>query len=168
MSESNHPAMSATAIVTAFESAAITALQELAQLEAFPASTMPEIGEMQAEEIVLAAINLQRSLPGAMTLVISAKVAEQLAARYLPEGTIVTAELIDDVAGEFANVMAGQAKTILKGTPYHFGMSPPVVTRAANFTGLAKAAAGNRAISLDCELGPVLLIVDLLPCPNIA
>ena len=52
--------------------------------------------------------------------------------RYLPEGTALTDEMIDDVAGEFANVIAGQAKTILKGTPYHFTLSTPVVTRAAS------------------------------------
>lgn len=164
MSESNLPTMPATVVTTAFQSAAITGLQELAQLEAIPASTMPAIGEMSAGAIVLATIQLRRSVPGTMTLVLSAKAAEQLAARYLPEGTFVTAELSDDVAGEFANVMAGQAKTILKGTPYHFGMSTPVVTHAANTAQLPAAA--HCAILLACELGPVLLIVDLPPCSD--
>ena len=37
----------------------------------------------------------------------------------------------DDAAGEFANVIAGQAKTMLKGTVYHFNLSTPQPASAA-------------------------------------
>src|SRR5438128_10810943 len=108
----------------AFQSAAITALQELTQIEAFPEPTLSAI-ELPSGDVVLAAIRLLRPVPGTMTLVLTPDTATQLAARYLPEGTQLSNEMIDDVAGEFANVIAGQAKTILKGTPYHFAMTTP-------------------------------------------
>jgi CheY-specific phosphatase CheX len=101
-----------------------------------------------------------------MTLILCPATAGQLAVRYLPEGTFLTEDLIDDVAGEFANVIAGQAKTILKGTPYHFSMSTPVVTRAATLSQLLLVADAKRTMPLAAELGRVLLLVDLPPCPN--
>jgi CheY-specific phosphatase CheX len=36
--------------------------------------------------------------------------------------------VIGDTIGELANVVAGQSKTALKGTPYHFLLSIPTVT----------------------------------------
>jgi CheY-specific phosphatase CheX len=148
----------------AFQSAAITALQELTQIEAFPDLSAAE--RLPPGEVVLAAIGLLRPIPGTMTLVLTANTAAQLAARYLPEGTQLSGEMIDDVAGEFANVIAGQAKTILKGTRYHFTMSVPAVTRQASHAPSPIVADAGLAASLISELGRVLLLVDLPPCPN--
>lgn len=148
----------------AFQSAAITALQELTQIEAFPDLSAAE--RMPTGEVVLATIRLLRSVPGTMTLVLTTETASQLAARYLPEGTQLSAELIDDVAGEFANVIAGQAKTILKGTAYHFTMSTPVVTRPERFTQPFVVADVRLASSLTTEAGRLLVLVDLQPCTN--
>ena len=127
-------------VVETFTSAAITALQELARVEASPEPVPSWADEATAGPMVSASIRLQRSLPGVMTLFLRAEVAARLAARYLPEGAISTEELIDDVAGEFANVIAGQAKTILKGTPYHFTLTTPVVSRALSFVPLPLVA----------------------------
>jgi len=143
-------------VVEAFTSSAITALQELARIEAFAESAL------EAEPsgpLVSATIRLQRPVPGMMTLVLGAETALQLAARYLPEGTPLTDDLIDDVAGEFANVIAGQAKTILKGTPYHFTMSPPRVTRGAGISQLSTVMNGHLATSLATELGRVVVLI---------
>lgn len=166
MSESNIPAILPAEAANAFQSAAITALQELTQIEAFPESTLSTMEGTPLEEVVFATIRLLRHVPGTMTLVLTAKTASKLAARYLPVGTQLTEELIDDVSGEFANVIAGQAKTILKGTPYHFGMSTPVVTRAVSPAQLNIVSVASCAISVASELGRVLVLLDLLPCHN--
>ncbi len=164
MSESNIPAIPPTEVTTAFQSAAITALQELTQIEACPESILPTRENMPSEGVVLATIQLLRHASGTMTLVLTAKTASQLAARYLPAGTLLTEELVDDVAGEFANVIAGQAKTILKGTTYHFGMSTPIVTRAASPAQFYIVSEVSCAIPVASELGRVLVLLDLLPC----
>src|SRR6476646_1669850 len=93
-------------VVAAFTSAAITALQELVQIDAVdePATAPSEV------EIVSATMNLVRPIPGVMSLLLSAESAAFLASRYLPRESSLSQELIDDVAGEFANVIAGQAK----------------------------------------------------------
>jgi CheY-specific phosphatase CheX len=147
----------------AFQSAAITALQELTQIEAFPDLSA---AECMSGEVVLAAIRLLRPVPGTMTLVLTAETASQLAARYLPQGTQLSDEMIDDVAGEFANVIAGQAKTILKGTSYHFTMTPPKVAREAESSRLTGTLPGVLATSLASELGRVVVLVDLPPCAD--
>jgi CheY-specific phosphatase CheX len=148
-------------VVRAFNSAAITALQELAQVEASSEWLSPSTDAPMPGPIVAASVRLERPFPGMMTLFLSATSASQLAARYLPEGTVLTDELIDDVAGEFANVIAGQSKTILKGTSYHYTLSTPVVSRAANFEQLPAGANARFAARFDSELGCLLLRIDL-------
>lgn len=163
MSESNRHAIPPE-VADAFQAATITALQELTQVEMYPDLSAAE--RMPSEEVVLAAIRLLRAVPGTMTLVLTAETASHLAAHYLPEGTQLSNDLIDDVAGEFANVIAGQAKTILKGTSFHFALSTPVVTRSVNLAESPIVADIRPAASLACELGGVVVLVDLLPCTN--
>lgn len=153
-------------VIDAFTSAAMTALQELARIEALsePGGSILEIAP--PGQVVSATIHLLRQVPGTMTLVMMADAAAHLAARYLPEGTDLSEEMIDDVAGEFANVIAGQAKTILKGTSYHFTMSTPVVVRVASLAQLTQVAEASIATTLVSELGQVLVLVNLPPCPN--
>jgi CheY-specific phosphatase CheX len=122
-------------VIEAFTSAAIVTLQELTGLQAIPDYGNADAQTNLSYPAVLAAIRLMRESPGSMTLALCTEGAAQLAARYLPPSTILTSELIEDVAGEFANVIAGQAKTMLKNTAFHFSMSTPVVTRAESPTG---------------------------------
>ena len=96
-----------------------------------------------------------------MSLVLTEETASRLAALYLPVGTTLNQKMLDDVAGEFANVIVGQAKTVLKGTPHHYTISTPVVTRAASVKQLPSAAAECLAVSLQSELGQILLFVNL-------
>lgn len=163
MNEFDSLAIPPSEAANAFQSAAITALQELTQIEAYSESKLPTIKDMPSQEVVLASIQLQRQIPGTMTLVLTSKAALQLAARYLPDGVQLTEELINDVAGEFANVIAGQAKTILKGTPYHFSMSTPVVTRAESPAQMPHVTDARYVQLKAIDLGPVLLLVDLQP-----
>ena len=144
-------------VVAAFTSAAITALQELVQIDAVDEpATAPSEGE-----IVSATMNLVRPIPGVMSLLLSAESAAFLASRYLPRESSLSQELIDDVAGEFANVIAGQAKTMLKGTPYHFTLSTPVVVRAGRLADLLIAPDAKLVTSLAFESGRLLVLVNL-------
>ncbi|MFN0017956.1 MAG: chemotaxis protein CheX [Pirellulaceae bacterium] len=166
MSESNNPLIPPPEVVEAFTSAAITTLQELIQLEAFAETTDPAVTDF-AGEVVLATVRLERSNPGMMTLVIEGEVAWQLASRYLPARSQLNKEIIDDVVGEFANVIAGQAKTILKGTPYHFLMSIPVVTRSDGIAASATIVPGAVLVaSLGTEEGRVLVFASVPSCPG--
>jgi len=149
-------------VIQAFATAAMTALQELTQIETVTDPTPQSPPASKA--FVAATVRLMREVPGTMTLVLTADAAFGLAARYLPEGTTLTEEMIDDVMGEFANVIAGQSKTMLKGTPYHFTLSIPVVARVAGFTRIPEVTAGEPAVALSFESGKLLLILDLSPC----
>jgi CheY-specific phosphatase CheX len=79
----------------------------------------------------------------------------------LPAGTELNDGIVNDVAGELANVIAGQAKTMLKGTPYHFTMSIPAVSRRAG----CEHSPGV-AITFAVETSLLLLLIDLAPCPG--
>ena len=80
-----------------------------------------------------------------------------LVVRFLKMGPAVAADLVADAAGEFANVIAGQAKTILKGTDYHFTLSTPTVGPAADLPDAL-------VLPFDTDAGPFALHVALAPC----
>lgn len=146
----------------AFASAAIAALAELTQLEATIAPA-PDLRSSALRELIAATMTLGRPIPGMMTLVLSEETASLLASRYLPPAAELTDEIVNDVAGEMANVIAGQAKTILKGTPYHFTLSPPAVARAPQLSQLAAIAEKSVMVSLKFDNAGLLLIVQLGP-----
>lgn len=155
-----------TEVIESFATAAQTALLELTQFESFPGDASPEIAIDTEGEFITAAVRLQRATPGVMTLILPVATASQLAARYLPAGTELSADIIDDVVGEFANVIAGQAKTMLKGTPFHFTLSTPAVSRATGSALRPAATAKQLAVVLEFEAGRLLLLVDLPACPG--
>lgn len=157
------PPLPPTEVAAVFSAAATTALQEMTCLGSFVTSLQP--AEIRGP-FVSASLQLQRPIPGKLTLILRAESAKDLANRYLPPGTLLTEELIDDVAGEFANVIAGLAKTFLKGTPYHFSLSTPEVTHTELCGAGPDTAEGRLAIELDSEIGPMLLRIDLPPCRN--
>lgn len=166
MSETQVTTIPPPEVAEAFSSAAITTLQELARFEAFSEEFTDATYAAFSECIVSAAVRLVRDVPGKMTLLFTSETAMRLAARYLPEGTALIEDIIDDVSGEFANVIAGQAKTILKGTPYHFTMSTPAVTRTSMLSLSPVVAESPLVISLATEAGQVLVLVSLAPCPG--
>ena len=161
MNDCKPPATLPQEVVIAFSTAAMTALQELIQVEAFADPDIHNPLDSSPGTFVSASLTLKRNVPGTMSLVLTEETASRLAARYLPEGTALNREIVDDVAGEFANVIAGQAKTVLKGTPHHYTISTPVVTRATSVNQLSSAETGGLAASLQSELGRILLFVNL-------
>jgi CheY-specific phosphatase CheX len=145
-------------VTDAFIAAAVATLQELAQASTVFDGAPNDAGPLLPGPVLIATVQLLRSPSGTMSLVLPADTATQLAARYLPVGTELAPELVADVAGEFANVIAGQAKTMLKGTPYHFTLSTPRVVQAATYTNRASSATAMRLAS---DVGELLLVVDL-------
>jgi CheY-specific phosphatase CheX len=143
-------------VVEAFTAATVTAFQELAGTEVMPAGTSPAEGGD-----VISTITLRRPTLGRLSLSFPLGVLEALAKRYLPDGVALSTEIIDDVAGEFANVIAGQAKTMLKGSPYHFTLSTPRVVRTASDEGT-----GTTALPFVCDAGAFVLRVELAACPG--
>ena len=113
-------------------------------LEPFITATCVALGEMASTEVVVRAV-YQKTVPHALGDI--AAVLELLSAREgflvlsFPERTAaalagrilagvaeeVDADLIRDCVGEIANVVAGQAKALLAGTPYRFAFSLPKV-----------------------------------------
>jgi CheY-specific phosphatase CheX len=63
---------------------------------------------------------------GYLVLSCPTAVAAELARRVLGDASAtLDAAMIRDCVGEIANVIAGQAKTRLYGTPHHFNLTPP-------------------------------------------
>lgn len=161
MNESSRCVQLPPEVVEAFSAAAITALQELVQVAADLDPAPPPPGA-DAAACVRAVVRLVRPIPGELTLLLSAETAADLARRYLPQGAPLTEAMTEDVIGEFANVIAGQAKTALQGTPYHFLLSLPRVDRTQTVP--APPAAG--AFALWFESGCLRVYLDLAPCEN--
>jgi CheY-specific phosphatase CheX len=60
--------------------------------------------------------------------------------------------LIRDCLGEVANILAGQAKTLLLGTRYHFTLSTPQVMDGVHEGALPEGTTGL-AVAFDSEVG---------------
>lgn len=140
----------------AFTSAAVVALQEMAGMEAGPGEARPEDGPMPGD--LFAEIRLLRDAPGVLSLAFPQAVIREIARRYLGEKVALDAVLLGDAAGELANVIAGQAKTMLQGTDYHFRLSTP---RSGS---VAPPAGDGVLLPIGTEAGEFLLRVELPPC----
>jgi chemotaxis protein CheX len=83
----------------------------------------------QAQGDVLAVVQLASTTDGYLALGFPRRTATGLAERVFA-GVLQTVdeELLCDCMGEIANVIAGQAKTLLAATPYQFTFTLPRVT----------------------------------------
>jgi CheY-specific phosphatase CheX len=143
-------------VLAAFTEAAVTAFQELAGTAIEPLAPRPAGPDAPAGD-VFASIVLRRPLPGQLLVAFPEAVLRALTERYLPAEALATPGILEDTAGEFANVIAGQAKTMLKGTLYHFLLSTPQPGRAA-------PAGGGTVLPFVMDAGQFFLRVDLPPC----
>lgn len=147
-------------VAAAFTEAAITALRELVALEASPAFHPSEAPtNASGEPIICATIDLLRDAAGKMALRVKATTGAALAAKYLPAGATLGDEIIEDVTGEMANVIAGQAKTLLKGTPHHFLLSTPKVERHETASESAMSPETCSTIRLRTEIGDFVIAI---------
>jgi CheY-specific phosphatase CheX len=77
--------------------------------------------------------------------------AERVLAGALPDG--IDAEMVRDCAGELANVVAGQAKALLSGTPDHLSFATPRVFAGPHQPLRLGRPAACHVASFDSEVG---------------
>ena len=111
--------------ILAFDEAVAMTLREMAGVECALRDRRQVTGGEFAG--LTALLRLMGGKEGYLALSCPASVAAELARKVFAEsGTEPEAAMIRDCVGEVANVIAGQAKTRLYGTPQHFTLSPPV------------------------------------------
>lgn len=169
---------------------AVNTFRELIQAETLPLSARVanvadlweqlNMAEKPAERMRAAAvarIELPRKVPGLIALLAPASTMRFICERYLPPDSTVSEDILMDVAGELTNVIAGQVKTALKGTPFHFQMSTPKTSFSSDWNAIwaelaqALAAPTNASTNqssptlvIEGEFGRLLLFVQLIPC----
>ena len=114
-------------LVEAFASAVPFALREMANVEAVARDACRNATAPSAD--LFASIRLTAADgEGRLVLCFSTATATALARRVLADVTDdPSEEMVRDCLGEVANVVAGQAKALLVGSPSHFTLSAPTV-----------------------------------------
>jgi len=141
-------------IIDAFVAATATAFQELCGTEVSVHEASAEAQDLRFD--VVANMFLRHDPPGQLTLAFPLSVLEKLTRRYSGDSVSLTPDLLDDAAGEFLNVIAGQAKTMLKESPAHYLLSIPSVHRPS---GDRSSPLESNAIAwrFDCDCGSFVL-----------
>lgn len=113
-------------LTDAFSSAVPFALAEMAGVESVLLDSKASVGAVDAGDVSVV-LQLIGASPGMLRLSMPGATATALAGRILAD-TVPNPDraMIHDCIGEVANIIAGQAKTLLYGTPLHFSFSPPV------------------------------------------
>lgn len=189
----SHPHSSAVTvpepIFQAFSSSAETTFRELVQLE----TTIVPVTLAAADDLIsfcdneatptdrdrvliVAKLELQQLTTGMLNLVATTGTLRRLAQRYLPPESTISEEILEDIAAEFSNVIAGQAKTALKGTAFHFQLSTPSAKMNSNCGEIWQAVQSQHATApstapaspvpallVQSELGNFLLLIRLTP-----
>ncbi len=103
---------------------------------------------------ITAVLGLVSDREGALVLSFPARTAAGLARRILAGAAGEPGEdLIRDCMGETANVIAGQAKALLFGTPYHFTITVPTILRGAGHEIPNGAGGESLLVAFDSDLG---------------
>jgi CheY-specific phosphatase CheX len=111
---------------------------------------------------ISAVIELTSAVEGAMALCFPQSTALSLARRILAEiGQEPDAELVADCMGEIANVVVGQAKALLAGSPYWFTFSPPRVIAGAGHDAGSPADREGLVVVFDSDAGEFALLLAL-------
>ena len=111
-------------VVEALVGATTVAVEELCQTPVIPGAAY-HAGSLPSAAELVATVELKRSVPGWLAVGVPRTTARTLAQRYLADSPQPDDGLMLDAVGEFANVIAGQIKTMLKGTAYHFQLTTP-------------------------------------------
>jgi chemotaxis protein CheX len=135
-------------LIEAFAAAVPFALREMAGVEAVVRESRP-LGADGLSGDVTAVVRLTAAAVWRFALAVPEATAGALARRVLA-GTVdeVSSDMVRDCLGEVANVVAGQAKTLLVGSPNHFVLSVPTVT-----AGGADAGVGGWLIRFESDAG---------------
>ena len=111
-------------VIETLVGATTVAMEELCQTPVIPRAAY-RAGSLPSDAELVATIELKRAVPGWLAVGFPRTTARTLAQRYLADSPVPDDGLMLDAVGEFANVIAGQIKTMLKGTPYHFHLTTP-------------------------------------------
>ena len=144
-------------VVEPFSAAACLALREFAGTEASVRAAYRQTPAPTLDDLT-AVIRLTSAAAGALAVSCPRPTAAALAGRIL---TGVTQEpdeaLVRDCLGELANVVAGQAKALLAGMPYHFTYSPPLVGPGADLELLPNPESDCLVIAFATDVGDLVL-----------
>ncbi len=162
-----------------FESGAAPVGAELRDslLEPLVAAARAALGEMAGAELVVrvvsavpppagpgdvtALVRLTSPTGALLVLRVPAPTAAALAARVLGQGACrLDADLLRDCVGEIANVVAGQAKTLLAGTTRAFTFALPEVTSGPHDLPSARDG-GCLAVTFGSDRGELHLLYFL-------
>jgi len=143
-------------LVEPFITATRTALGAMANTEVGVRSVC-QISSLPALSDISIAIRLTAATEGWLVLSFPERTAAILSSRILTGVTAdVDQQLLGDCIAEIGNVVAGQAKTLLAGTPYHFAFSlPRVIVGANDFAHLA--GFNCLVVAFDCNAGDFAL-----------
>ena len=150
-------------ILDPFIKATTVALRDWANTEMVVLSVFRQTLHRRLGDLA-AMLHLQSRTVNSLTLSFPQRTAEALARRILAGSSVaVDQALIRDCLAETVNVIAGQAKALLHGTPHHFVFFMPIVLDAARLETLAQPAGDCLLVSCDSDLGPFTLqvFVDL-------
>ena len=143
--------------IEAFATNVPFALRELAGIEAVVRDSGPPTG---ADDLASVCAVIRLTGPGGdgrLVLSLPTQTATELTQKILAGTTGgVTADLIRDCMGEVANVIAGQAKALLVGTPSHFTLSTPEVRAGGAADGFE-----GWSIRFESDCGPFVVLL----CP---
>jgi chemotaxis protein CheX len=137
-------------LVGAFAAAVPFAVREMAGVEVAPKNPRPATDADGFADVSVAVRLTTAGGEGRLILSFSQGTAAALARRVLA-GVVGDADqaMIRDCMGEVANVVAGQAKALLYGTPSHFTLSTPTVLS----DGAAGVPEGTWVIGFDSDVG---------------
>jgi CheY-specific phosphatase CheX len=132
-------------LVAAFDAGAAAALREMAGVE------VVRRGPADAPAGVAVALRLNVGAGWWAVIAFPPATAAALARRVLADVTVEPDDAMTrDCAAEVLNVTAGQAKTLLFGTPHHFTFATPTAP---------PAGADGPGVGFDSECGPFVLRV---------
>ena len=144
-------------LATLAEAVAV-AFRELAGVEAAPLNSRTVSGAEGFADVSAVLAVTTPAGPGYFVLSFSDDHGTALAKRVLADlGADPEPGVIRDCLGEVVNVVAGQAKTLLYGTPLHFTLATPTVVAGAP----ALANAERLLVTFAGELGEFTLHVRL-------
>jgi chemotaxis protein CheX len=146
-----------------FIRAATVALGEMASMEVAVRGVHRTTFDMPGGDIS-AVVAIRSATDGLFVLSFPAGTAAAIAERVLADAkATMTQSLVEDCVGEIANVIAGQAKTLLAGTPYQLTYSLPEIMVGNQPESHLKR--GHRCLAIDfhSDLGAFRLALMLEP-----
>jgi chemotaxis protein CheX len=140
-----------------FCEAAITTLREMAGIEIALRSTYQKTGYRMFGDIS-AVLGLLGRSEGSLVLSFPEPTAEAIVKRILSQAEEeLSPGIVRDCIGEISNVIAGQARGQLVGTPYEFALSTPTVISGTNHEIRHKPGAPCLVVAFSSELGDFAL-----------